>query len=173
MSNTNIRLVSNAAQVRENHARYQKEMSSVLGATISSLIEVIPYIHSWIAIRDPSGKFSFAPSKYVGYRNMTAETYERHHQQMDGRHTEVAIRDWIRVMAEGDPGYDEARDELFDFCSRVGKKPNGRCRISVLLDVEHADESDSPGRLSELLVEVYKTLPVAEQRAVARRIAMR
>jgi hypothetical protein len=169
-----IRLVSNEAQVRENHASYQKAISLPPGATKRALIDVIPYILSWVAIRDPSGSLSFAPSKFIGYRHkqypMTGDVYEQHHQDMDGRQTEVAIRDWIRVIAKGDPGYDEAHDKLFDFCANLGKKPNGRCRVSLFLDNSRTDENDRAGKLSQLLVEVYKSLPAAQQREVMRRI---
>ena len=172
-----IRLVSNEAQVRENHAAYQKALSLPPGAIKRSLIDVIPYILSWVAIRDPGGSLSFAPSKFIGYRHkqypMTGDVYEQHHQDMDGRQTEVAIRDWIRVIAKGDPSYDEAHDKLFDFCAKVGKKPNGRCRISWLLDYSRTDEDDNAAKLVQLLVAVFRSLPAARQADFKRSIKTR
>jgi len=169
-----VRLVSNSDQVRASHATYQREMTSLRGTSKRPLIDVMSYTLSWIAIHDNQGKYTFAPSKFAGYRDMTAETYDRNYnKEMDGRETEVAIKDWIRVMAKGDPGYDAARDQLFDFCAKFGKKPNGRCRISLLLDADHQEEEKPPSRIVELLVEVYKTLPAIQQRDLARRIASR
>lgn len=168
-----VRLVSSSDQVRASHATYQREMSSLRGGSNRPLIDVMSYTLSWIAIRDHQGKYIFAPSKFVGYRDMTAEIYDRNYNiDMDGRKTEVAIKDWIRVLAKGDSGYDVARDQLFDFCAKFGKKPNGRCRISLLLD-EDRQEEEKPDKIVELLVEVYKTLPISQQREVARRIASR
>jgi hypothetical protein len=115
----------------------------------------------------------FAPSKFVGYHGMTAEIYGRNYnKEMDGRETEVAIKDMIRAIPKNDPGFHAARDQLFDFCAKFGKKPNGRCRISLLLDKDHKEE-ESPAKIVELLVAVYKTLPASQQRDVARRIASR
>jgi hypothetical protein len=132
------------------------------------------YTLSWIAIRDHQGKYMFAPSKFVGYHGMTAEIYGRNYdKEMDGRETEVAIKDMIRAMSKSDPGFHAARDQLFDFCAKFGKKPNGRCRISLLLDEDHKDEEKNPDIIVELLVEVYKMLPASQQRDVARRIASR
>jgi len=169
-----VRLVSNSDQVRASHATYQREMTSLRGTSKRPLIDVMSYTLSCIAIHDNQGKYTFAPSKFAGYRDMTAETYDRNYnKEMDGRETEVAIKDWIRVMAKGDPGYDAARDQLFDFCAKFGKKPNGRCRISLLLDADHQEEEKPPSRIVELLVEVYKTLPAIQQRDLARRIASR
>jgi hypothetical protein len=170
---TTPRLVSSAAQVRDNHATYQREMSSPDGPPRQALVEVIPYIQSWIAVHDSSGRFVFAPSKFVGYRDMTAEMYHRHHEDMDGRVTERVIASWIRVMAEGDPDYDDARDQLFDFCATFGKKPNGRCRISILLDGDENRRGDRDSALAELLVEVFAMLPLSQQQHVARRITRR
>ena len=174
MPQDNVRLVSSSDQVRASHATYQREMSSLLGKSNAPLIDVMSYILSWIAIRDRQGKYMFAPSKFVGYRDMTAEIYNRNYDKMmDGRETEVAIKDWIKVMDKSDPDYDAARDQLFDFCAKFGKKPNGRCRISMLRDADRQEEEKSPSKIADLLVEVYKSLPAFQQRDVARRIAAR
>jgi hypothetical protein len=169
-----LRLVSSAAQARTSHATYQREMASPDGAARQALIEVIPYIQSWIAVPDSDDRFLFAPSTFVGYRDMTAEMYRRHHEDMDGRVTERVIAPWIRVMAEGDADYDHARDQLFDFCATFRKKPNGRCRISILPD--GGDESrlgDRDSAVAELLVKVFEMLPPVQQQHVTRRITHR
>jgi hypothetical protein len=173
MSIATLRLVSSAAQVRDNHATYQREMASSGSPARQALVEVIPYIQSWVAVYD-NRQFLFAPSKFVGYRDMTAEMYRRHHKDMDGRVTERVIAPWIRVMGEGGADYDHARDQLFDFCATFGKKPNGRCRLS-LLPAGH-DESrrgDRDSVVAELLVEVFDLLPPVQQQHVTRRITHR
>lgn len=167
MPTTKLRLVSSASQVRSNHAAYQQAIARGVSAG-QPLIEVIPYIQSWIAVRGADGSLTFAPSKFIGYRDMTSEIYDRNYMGMDGRLTEVAIKDWVRIIKKDDQCYEQARDQLFDFCAKLGKKPNGRCRISLLLD---ADTETVTSKLVGLLIEVYKSLPADQQKIVRRQIA--
>jgi hypothetical protein len=164
---TTLRLVSNPTQVRDNHGTYVREMASA--APGHPLVEVIPYIQAWIAIPDEEGRFRFAPSKFVGYFDMTAETYARMHDKgMDGRVTEKVIAPWVRPLPPEDAA--AARDALFEFCARFGKKPNGRCRIVRLADPAAEAAPDRDALLTRLLVEVIKTLPPERQQEVARQL---
>lgn len=168
------RLVSNFNQVRNNHAVYQQEMTSKDRGRIQPLIDVIPYIQSWIAVRDrDSGKWLFAPSKFIGYTDMDAERYGRFHKAMDGRLTERVLDPWVRLLGADDGAHEEARDELFEFCAKFDKTPNGRCRISVLVDPDAEVVESRRSALVDLLVEVFKALPSDHQKEVAQRLGLR
>lgn len=174
MADTGTRLISNIRQALANHAAYQAAMKSASGPARDTLIDVIPYIQSWIVVRDSdTGAFLFAPSKFVGYVEMDAERYHRFNRVMDGRLTELALKHWIEPISENDPEYEEGREALFDFCARFGAKPNGRFRMSRLLH-EAGTKAPIPDRealIADLLVEVFRTLPANRQQDVARRCA--
>lgn len=167
----NLRLVSNLDQVISNHAAYQDAMRS--GHEIGPLIDVIPYIHSWIARRDPStGEWLFAPSKFVGYVGMTRDIYGHRFAEMDGRLTEKALAGWMHVVHEGDTDYEAAHEALYEFCARFGKKPNSRCRISVLDGGEEATSRTGGhhAAVADLLVAVFNGLPRNQRQDVLRRL---
>lgn len=166
------RLVSNRNQAVANHATYQAAMAS--GEGVISLIDVIPYILSWIVLRDPiTGVWTFAPSKFIGYVDMTKEIYGSDHAEMDGRQTEKVLKRWISVIQESDADYDAVREALYEFCAQFGKKPNGRCRISILEDEGAAGNGAGEQRdaaVADLLVAVFKGLPSHRRQDVLRRL---
>ncbi len=170
------RLVSNVRQVVMSHTAYQAAMASAEGPARETLIDVMPYIQSWIVLRHPEGGYRFAPSKFVGYVNMDANRYRDLHRGMDGRLTERVLEPWIDLITEDDPEYEEAREQLFDFCARFGTKPNGRFRMSRLRWPLRNDAgaqpttSDRDALIANFIVEVFRTLPAARQQDVSRRI---
>ena len=79
----------------------------------------------------------FGPSKFVGYKNMTAALYNRGHRvnhqlerQRDGRITEKALKTWFVDIGPDHPEWIQLYMELSNLFPR-SKKPNKRCRIHL------------------------------------------
>lgn len=102
---------------------------------------------------------------------MTGELYAAHHQdRLDGRETEKALAPLVE-RASDQPGLSERlMDQLYALCAVYGKKPNGRCRISILQQVSPLSAEERSGPWVDLLVKVYQSLPVDQQHEFRRRI---
>lgn len=168
------RLASAPEQARDSLTTFNEVMASPHATLKDSLIQIMPYVHSWICIRDAAtNEPQFAPSKFVGYRDMTVDTYVEHFKIMDGRDTERALAPWVRLVTEADADYDELHGKLHEFCARFGSKPRSRCRISFLtMEADRsANTGDRDAAIVELLVRVCETLPLVRRREVAQRIS--
>ena len=72
------------------------------------------YIHSEDAV---------GPSKFIGYRDMTAEKYFEYHDKMDGRETEqwLGKKQWFRKLDEDTPEYVHVKRKVDDLVNKFGK----------------------------------------------------
>ncbi|MCA8894841.1 MAG: DUF433 domain-containing protein [Amphiplicatus sp.] len=123
------KLVSTVEQAIDNIKRFACELSG------SQVIESrLGYVQSWYAISLASGGWIFAPSKFVGYLENTAEkylTYTSPPFEYDGRETERALGDWFETV---DPETRLGRElhlALEAFLAKLGKQPNSRARINL------------------------------------------
>jgi len=76
---------------------------------------------------------------------------------------------WLQTVDEHHPLW----DQLYGFCAKHGKKPNGAGRISILpTEAQDGEKSapSNPKHLADLLVAVVKTLPMEERQEVKRRL---
>ena len=175
MSSSPIRLVSHPDQARQSHHSYQQALDADASDARQVLLDAIPYAQNWIAIVG-GDQVLFAPSKFCGYHAMRADAYQQNRDHLDGRLTERVLTPWVQAIEPGDPDHDRFRDALFAFCACFGKKPNGRCRISVLVDAGKAVGTELEDRhavVADLLVATFHTLPRQHQRRVAQQLAIR
>ena len=76
-------LVASQDQVIGNILCYQAALED--GQRGSALRKLMPFAHVWYATRADGGRWLFAPSKFVGYAENTAESYLREQDARDGR----------------------------------------------------------------------------------------
>jgi hypothetical protein len=96
--------------------------------------KLISHVQAWYAVERPDGSFSFGPSKFIGYANMTPDLYAQEtgaNGRLDGRVTEKALSAWATPVTESDERYEALHDALAAFCGRHGSFPNKRARISL------------------------------------------
>lgn len=159
-----VKLVTDVAQVAENVRRYQ--------AGLPGMAEVMPYARAWYAMRAEPG-WLLAPSKFVGYRNLSPELYlgrDKDRTPLDGRQTEAVLRPWSEPVEPGHPLHAELHGALNDLCARFGKRPNSLARLSLL----HTDEGASAtfsDDLVALLAAVFNGLSPAQKTAFRRLVA--
>ena len=126
----------------------------------AELQDRLPNARAWYALED-NGRWIFAPSKWAGYKGMTAERYLNASREMlDGRKTEKRLRQWFTPVAARSPQHAELQNALAAFLGEYGKEPNGVARISV---ITAADASDDEDDLVDLLVRVIRRLDGAQQ----------
>ena len=141
-------LVTDRDQAIANILRYRAELDSARrGADLRKLMS---RVHAWYAARPDGGQWHFAPSKFVGYSNNSAETYFREKQVRDGRQTERILRRWFHTIDPGTHQADLLNRELRSFLSDYGHPaPRKGARISIPAEIfdRIADAPESSGRV--------------------------
>lgn len=120
--------VTNPEQVISNTRRFAEEVAA------SPLLQArLGTVHAWYALRLEDGTWTFAPSKFVGYQDNTAEAYLASHQTgANGGRTEQVLAKWFSpVDPTSRPGL-ELRQVLREFLARWGRTPRSDARISVV-----------------------------------------
>ena len=144
-------LVDSAAQAVENIRRYQAEIEKS-----AALVGRMPYVRGWYAVESNDGTWLFAPSKFIGYVGLTAETYVEMSprayrplkDRLDGRMTEPVLERWFEPPMHH---ADELERALRSFLKtpRFGRtvEPNANARISVLKEAaaRTVDAPPAPG----------------------------
>jgi hypothetical protein len=158
-----MKLITSLEQLIENIQRY--------AASAEELAELMAYSRAWYALRSEEG-WLLAPSKFIGYEGMDAETYRRERStQLDGRATEKVLEQWSDLIKQGHPQYDELHAALATLFAHHGKTPNTLARISIIRSDGAPAQVEPPDELVNLLAAVYRRLPATQQSAFCR-IAM-
>ena len=84
---------------------------------------------SWYYIPDLD---QFGPSKFIGYKEMTAAEYKRAYT--NGEATERVLQRFFRHIQRSNPIRKGLESRLFNLCNRYGKRPNRAYRINIPKD---------------------------------------
>ena len=124
------------------------------------------YVRAWYGWQDDDGVWHFGPSKFIGYKGMTAAEYFA--GGLDGRRTEKQLADWFTEVTEDDEFYEELSDALTDMLHTYGKVPSSAARINVSNEqYEAMTKTDSDDTtLADLLIAVAKRLSKVERARV-------
>jgi len=132
-----MKVITTHKQAIENIVQFNKEVNSFLldeaDSAIGTLVNNIPHYRAWYSFYDEASRdYLFAPSKYVGYTKINAQTYEEKHQTgLDGRQTESALSAWYETISDSHEEYELLSKQLREFCSKFDKKPNSLYRINI------------------------------------------
>lgn len=119
-------LVTQIAQVIENIKNFNVERND------QPVLDMISYVRHWYAIMDNESRWLFAPSKFIGYVEMTPRTYRKAFDHLDGRVTEARLNDWFEELDTTNKLDAELREELRRLLAQHGKTLNKLARIHVL-----------------------------------------
>lgn len=160
-----LRLVTSPEQAIEGVRRFQSEMADSV-----EFQSYLAYFRAWYAVKE-DGKWLLAPSKYIGYRNLSAADYLANLKEMNGRKTEDVLGPWFSEVTEG-PLYDELWEALPDYLAQYGKAPCSVARISVLTGTAQAaaGATDDPQALASALLTLYRGLSDEAQHIVRQAI---
>ena len=124
------RLIDNLDQAVKNIRRYQIEMKAG-SKSAKELIRRMRLVRHWYAI-ESNGEWLFAPSKFIGYANNTADDYLNGNSRgRDGRETEKTLAQWFEIAQ----GVQETvlRSNLRRFLEGYGhSRENERAAIHIL-----------------------------------------
>jgi hypothetical protein len=116
-------------QTAENITRFEAEISRN-----EFLQRNLSRVHSWYAIKDETGSWTFGPSEFVGYQKLTAKSYEESYRRRSGTDTEPRLRQWFRPVSPKEPLYPELFGKLCDLLSKYEKRPRSKVRINIPIE---------------------------------------
>lgn len=159
-----LKIILAPAQAIANIVRFEDELeeNGMLQARLA-------YARAWYAHEDKDGNWCFAPSKFVGYEDMDADTYLQNAEQSDGRRTEAQLQLYFFIVEPTHQLYDELHYALVAFLARYGKTPSMKMRINILryrgrlrrLGPEPTGAEDNYETVVNSIVAIAKTLPTA------------
>jgi uncharacterized protein (DUF433 family) len=115
-------------EARRNIMRYQTELLSS-----PALQDRIRKVRSWYVEQDAEGNWLFAPSKFTGYRSLSAAQYLQESGGSglrDGRDTEHVLKKWYEVVDPNTRLGRELLTALREFLATMGRVPNKLARLN-------------------------------------------
>jgi hypothetical protein len=115
-------LVTEYAEVKQNVRQFNQDLEA--NAPITE--QLSQFIH-WYFIPELD---QFGPSKFIGYKMMTSDRYNRGSEK-DGRTTERALRKWFEEISEADSRYGDLLNRLENLLEPHGKRLRSDFKIHV------------------------------------------
>ena len=141
-------LVTTRDQAIKNINRYQVALvDDGHGARLRGLMS---RVHIWYAARTDGRNWLFAPSKFVGYANNSADTYVLNMNARDGRKTERVLQPWFHVAVPGTRQADALAQALQEFLRKHGHvRPHKGARLFVPEEISDpaSDAFKTPDRI--------------------------
>ncbi|ASM71598.1 MULTISPECIES: hypothetical protein [Roseobacteraceae] len=130
--------------------------------TSKDLINRLSNNVSWYFF-ETDGVYHYGPSKWVGYKDMDAETYIRltDSRELGGQLTEASLASLRRQVAPNTSEHLAHYDRLTKMLAAYGKVPNKRVRFNAIVSIDDVDveEADRNANLVALISAVIRTLP--------------
>lgn len=143
------------------------------------LIKDAARVKKWKAYRTGEGEWRFGPSRFVGYKGMTAEKYverkERADGGLNGTETEAHLRKWTENVPHGSKLHHQLLDALTEFLADAGLNVGKGASFSLLTVEGAADDLDAFDTAHDdaevdALVTLSKRLSEAQMQKLTRRL---
>ena len=124
-------LIDNRDQAIMNISRYQTELREN-----PRLAARMKQVHAWYAVCSDDSDWLFAPSKFVGYAENSADTYLSRADVRDGGRTEAILKRWFDIVPPSSRRHTELDNALRKFLNEYGHSgPRKGARICVLKEI--------------------------------------
>lgn len=124
-------LIDERDQAIMNISRYQTELREN-----PRLAALMKQVHAWYAARSDDSDWFFAPSKFVGYAENSANTYLSRADVRDGGRTEAILKRWFDIVPPSSRRHTELDNALQKFLNDYGHSgPRKGARICVLKEI--------------------------------------
>lgn len=124
-------LIDSLDQAVLNISHYQTEVQKN-----PRLAGLMKQVHAWYAVRSDDSIWFFAPSKFIGYAENTAEAYLSGARDRDGGRTEAVLSGWFDVVPPATRRSAELSEALRMFLTIHGHSgPRKSARICVLKEI--------------------------------------
>lgn len=144
-------LVSSANGFRQNLLRYRRE-----GLDTPELVRNAAKARSWYFCEGDGG-WEFAPSRFAGYHDMTAQKYLEA-DYLNGTETEHHLKLWSTPVAGDSLQHEKFHEILSRYLAQFGVKPNASVRFNVFSASFDPDHKTPPPDFVELLLGIVERL---------------
>jgi hypothetical protein len=115
--------VTNYEDVLESVRDFNRDLEQV-----EQMKDKLRFFRAWYYIPEQD---AVGPSKFIGYKGMTAEEYMRSHTELDGRVTEPVLSQWFNRLERDTLEADFVRKKVMQLLGRYGKSVNSIARFNV------------------------------------------
>jgi hypothetical protein len=124
-----LQMITTPAQAIENILKFATEVEGS-----PDMQGRLAYSRAWYAHKNEKGQWCFAPSKFVGYRDMDAKTYMEAVEdgESDGRRTEAQLQSYFETIDFMHPSAQVLNSSLVAFLAKYGKMPSTKARINIV-----------------------------------------
>lgn len=139
------------------------------------IIRTMAYVRAWYAVRQADGTFLFGPSKFIGYAGNTAALYADYSgkgNEMDGRTTERALKNFSDPVEPDHPLFADMMRSLAAFCARFDLTPSAAARLALLPTpaAKGAPPEEGDPEYVELIWRLVERLPKHARREIGLRL---
>ena len=113
-------------------------------SAMKTIIDRLSSFQSWYAYWDEKQqKYIYAPSKYIGYKDLTPILYKHLSKDLDDKETEKVLSTMYAIVDEDDELYDKLKVGLEQLLKTYKKEPNARFRLNK---VDNITKSNTPNQ---------------------------
>lgn len=165
-----MHLVESYKEVLENVRVFNQQKDS------GGLQRLLSRFRSWYYVPELGVA---GPSKFIGYKGMTADLYLRNNKQLDGKDTEARLPEWfvpLDMHNEDAPGYAVVNNIVDALFQRCGKKKSRLIHYNVPRGWNPGQQPPRdtgpgvPADMAEVYLRAFQSLPEEARRIIARRI---
>ncbi len=154
--------VTTLEEVKDNIIAFNEGLGGNEG-----LVKYLPFFRAWYYI---PGLEYVGPSKFIGYRGMTAKIYlENHTSGMSGTETEPVLRQWFDLAHERPSDREYIMNLVKELLAGYHKIPNRKARYNTLkplYDTVHQKkqlvELEFAPKVEAKTIQVTDTQPIVE-----------
>lgn len=158
-----VGLVSDYSEVVDNVRRFNDGLASNRQLQLQ-----LPYFRAWYYIPELDAA---GPSKFIGYKDMTADRYVGvHGEELDGRWTEPELKAWFGVLENATPEQQYVASIVEALLQRFRKRVNRVARFNAPRGWVLDSVTTPTSPLVDVFWRAYKTLRLEDQERLAKRI---
>ncbi|MFS6803872.1 hypothetical protein WKE96_13500 [Edwardsiella tarda] len=124
------------------------------------IIDLLGKFRRWYAYKNQDNEWILAPSKFIGYLDVSVDTYLNQNNGFDGRETEKRLQSLSREPSKAE--LKATREKLSQMCASFGKKEN---KISSIRIVDSVDIPPQDVIVSSLIT-LINALPIESRKEI-------
>lgn len=124
------------------------------------IIDLLGKFRRWYAYKNQDNEWILAPSKFIGYLDVSVDTYLNQNNGFDGRETEKRLQSLSREPSKAE--LKATREKLSQMCASFGKKEN---KISSIRIIDSVDIPPQDVIVSSLIT-LINALPIESRKEI-------
>jgi hypothetical protein len=158
-------LIATKDQALNNIERLEKELDKS-----PELVGRLGFVHAWYVDTRDKDRPRFGFSKFIGYKSLDGQSYLKNSNDLDGRYTEWALKDFFEELRPGSSNFEKYYEALVEWLNRFGKTPRKTVRLMVLRQDMAEVTPGEDRRLLDLMIATADLLSVEQRHELRNRL---